>query len=773
MRCLLLVSLALWLARPAAGATITVVNTSNAGPGSLRQAMLDANDENSNPGSDIIAFDVPGSAVPKITVTSELPTITAPLAINGTSQQPAGRVELSGGGAVANGLVVNSSGSTIRGLVINGFINTGITISADDTIVRGCIVGLNPAANAPPFAQQVGILVGGGERTRIGGTTANDRNIVSRNFTRGIWITGSGTIGTVVEGNYVGTNAGGLGSQLGNGEGIAIDGGARDSRIGGANPAARNVISANGPSLNGAGVRIQGSGTQGNTIQGNHIGADPTGVIGLANGIGVVVDQAVGNLLADNLISGNNTSGIDVKNVGGEGNIIRGNRIGTKADAIAALPNGAGIRITSSNGTNLIGGTVDGTRNLIAFNGSGITITSSSNQSIQGNRIGVLDDGTAAANTANGIRIASGSSNRIGDLAGNHIAHNGSASFPAGVLLQGGTKNTVRGNAIHDNVGLGLDLAPAGVTPNDPGDADAGANDLTNFPILDTALLIEATSAGGTLDAVAATAYTVDVYLSDACDASGNGEGGSHVGAVEVTTDATGHAAFVVPLSQSPADGDVLTATATDAAGNTSEFSPCTSPATPTTTTIVTTTTIDTTSTTGLGSTTTVRTTSTSTTIFRPPPPTLPPEICDDQVDNDGDGFVDCTDIQCFGQPSCVPETCGGELTLPAVICRVDTERGTLAAAVDLGPTVAPARGRLDKARSAVVAAQAACSLRKAGPARRRLGQASRLVKRAEAQLRKRAAKAGVPADRLDALAAGLAPLRSDLTSLRGALACP
>jgi hypothetical protein len=761
------------LARPVSGATIMVVNTANSGPGSLRQAMLDANDETSNPGTDIVAFDIPGSGVPKITVTTELPAITAPLAINGTTQQPAGRVELSGGGAVANGLVVNSSGSTIRGLVINGFVNVGVSISADDTIVRGCIVGLNPAANAIPSPQQVGILVGGGARTRIGGTTLADRNIVSGNFTRGIWLTGSGTLATVIEGNFIGTNAAGLGSQLGNGEGIAIDGGARDSRIGGVNPGSRNVIAANGPSLNGAGLRLQASGTQGNVIQNNHIGVDPTGTIGLANGIGVVVDQAVANVVAENLISGNNTSGIDLKNVGGEGNIVRGNRIGTKADAIAALPNGAAIRIMSSNGTNLVGGTAEGTRNLIAFNGSGITITSSSNQSIQGNRIGVLDDGTAAANAANGIRIASGSSNRIGDLAGNHIAYNGSASFPAGVLLQGGTKNTVRGNAIHDNLGLGLDLAPAGVTPNDAGDGDSGANDLTNFPILDPALLIEATSASGTLDAVAATAYTIDVYLSDACDASGNGEGGIYVGSVEATTDGTGHAAFVVSLSQPTADGDVLTATATDAAGNTSEFSPCTSPATPTTTTIVTTTTIETTSTTGLGSTTTVRTTTTSTTIFRPPPPTLPPELCEDQVDNDGDGFVDCADIQCFGQPACVPQTCGSELTLAAVICRVDTERGTLAAAVDLGPTVAPARGRLDKARSAVVGGQAACSLRKVGPARRRLAQASRLVKRAEAQLRKRGSKAGVPAERIESLAGGLSPLRTDLTTLRGTLSCP
>lgn len=773
MRILLLLMLA--LAGPSAAATFTVTNVNDAGAGSLREAMTAANDETTNPGADTISFAIPGAGVPTITLASALPTITAPLTIDGSTQQPGGRVELSGNVVVLNGLVVNTNGTTIRGLVLNRFTNTGITISGDDTIVRGCIIGLNAAANAAAGAVPVGILVGGGARTRIGGTSVTDRNVISGTQGSGIWLEGSGTVDSIIEGNFIGTNGAGFSIQLGNRfEGILLGGGTSGNRIGGANPSSRNIISANGLLTGGAGIRLRSAGTQGNTIQGNHIGTDLSGSVALGNAIGVIINQAVENLVADNLISGNGTSGIDLESVGGSGNIIRGNRIGTNAAGTGDLHNLNAMRINGSNGTNLIGGTEAGTANVIAFNLTGITITSSSNQSIQGNRIGVLADGSAAGNLANGIRITSGTGNRIGDAAGNVIGHNGSASFPAGILLQGGTKTTIRGNSIHDNLGLGIDLSPAGITANDVNDADTGANGLQNFPLLDAPLVVDATEVTGTFDGAPSASITIDVYLNAACDASGNGEAESHVGSVAVVTDETGHATFNVTLAVTPLEGQVLTATATDADGNTSELSPCTSPATPTTTTSTTTTTLETTSTTGLVSTTTVRTTTTSTTIFRPPTTTLPPEVCNDLFDNDSDGFVDCADINCFGNPACQDETgCASDLTLPALLCRLDTARGTMAAAVDLGQVIAPARGRLEKAREQLITAQATCRLAKASSAKRKLGAASRLVRRAEAQLRKRATRGGVPPARIEALAGSLTPLRDDLSALRTALACP
>src|SRR5687767_1101620 len=63
--------------------TFSVTNTNDSGPGSLRQAILDAN---ANAGSDIIRFDLPGTAVHRIALSSGLPTVTDPVFIDGYSQ---------------------------------------------------------------------------------------------------------------------------------------------------------------------------------------------------------------------------------------------------------------------------------------------------------------------------------------------------------------------------------------------------------------------------------------------------------------------------------------------------------------------------------------------------------------------------------------------------------------------------------------------------------------------------------------------------------------
>jgi len=55
--------------------TFTVTNTADSGPGSLRQAILDAN---GNPGTDTIAFNISGSGVHTISPTSALPNLIDP-----------------------------------------------------------------------------------------------------------------------------------------------------------------------------------------------------------------------------------------------------------------------------------------------------------------------------------------------------------------------------------------------------------------------------------------------------------------------------------------------------------------------------------------------------------------------------------------------------------------------------------------------------------------------------------------------------------------------
>jgi hypothetical protein len=118
-------------------------------------------------------------------------------------------------------------------------------------------------------------------------------------------------------------------------------------------------------------------------------------------------------------------------------------------------------------------------------------------------------------------------------------------------------------------------LEPAGVTANDAGDADSGANGLQNFPVLSSATSTgSTTNVLGSLSSAAATQYRIEFFSSSACDASGNGQGQTFLGFASVTTNASGLALIDATLSI-PAPGPQITATATDPTGNTSEFSAC------------------------------------------------------------------------------------------------------------------------------------------------------------------------------------------------------
>src|SRR3989442_15664896 len=63
--------------------TFTVIDTLDAGPGSFRQALLDAN---LNPGLDTIAFNISGDGVHTIQPAITLPQITDPVLIDGYTQ---------------------------------------------------------------------------------------------------------------------------------------------------------------------------------------------------------------------------------------------------------------------------------------------------------------------------------------------------------------------------------------------------------------------------------------------------------------------------------------------------------------------------------------------------------------------------------------------------------------------------------------------------------------------------------------------------------------
>jgi hypothetical protein len=157
-------------------------------------------------------------------------------------------------------------------------------------------------------------------------------------------------------------------------------------------------------------------------------------------------------------------------------------------------------------------------------------------------------------------------------IIGNHVANNNGA----GVSVVDATTSRITGNSIHDNAGLGIDLDLNGVTPNDAGDGDGGGNLRQNFPVLTSAFDIAGTTTvSGTFNGAPSSPFTVEVFTQSACDPSGYGEGKTLVKTLAVNTDAGGNAAFSFALASGFATGTTFTATAADAAGNTSEFSAC------------------------------------------------------------------------------------------------------------------------------------------------------------------------------------------------------
>lgn len=372
----------------------------------LRAAIQEAN---ATPRADTIQFNIPGTGVRTISPNSELPAITQPVTIDGYTQPGTSpntlatgtnallRIELDGTDAGnANGLFLagtavgsGSSGSVVKGLVVNRFERTGIQITSDGNRIEGNFVGTDPS-------------------------------------------------GTVDRGNAFS----GVGTSAGSG-----------NSVGGTLPEARNLISGNG--FSGVGLGCCG------------------------------------------------------------GHRAQGNLIGTKKDGTTALGNtGAGIRL--SDGSHLVGGTVAGAANTIAFNGT------------------------------DGVDVGGGDEN-----AGNRIL----------------------GNAIFSNLGLGIDLAggtesAAGATANDPQDPDTGPNTLQNKPVVaSVAASGTSTTVKGNLNSAPNRTFTLQLFSNP----SGN-EGRTFLAQRAVTTSANGNAPFTFSLSTSVPTGHFVTATATGA-GNTSEFS--------------------------------------------------------------------------------------------------------------------------------------------------------------------------------------------------------
>lgn len=506
--------------------TFVVTNTSDSGPGSLRQAIVDANADKNSP--TLVNFNIQGTGVQTIKLASPLPTITGPLTIDGYTQPGADPnsatvgtnavllIEINGQQVGGTGITIAGTNNVVRGLVTNEFA-TDVSLQGQGHSVRGCYLGTNASGSAaiarPTFGSGVGSSFG--VSMTIGGTAPADRNVIAGDVGFGHSTSG------IVQGNYIGVSADGISFIT---PSAAVGGEVNGVTIGGSTSSAGNVIAGRVSLVNSASP----------IVQNNLIGTNALGMVASpgAQGLSLGGGTGVGTLglttngtISQNVIVGSNNGFLPavVFLSGARNNSFKANFVGVAADGKTPLGDGpVGFYLQYRCSGNQIGGVNAGEGNVIAFTGTPQQLSA----------------GVAIPSTANAP-----------------------ASFANGA-------NFIEGNSITGSGGLGIDLATAGVTPNDLGDADG----IQNYPVLNSVVFANDTvRVTGSLNSTANTSFRIELFGNDNADPSGYGQGQYYLGFTNVTTDANGHAAFDVTLPVA-ASVRAISSTATGPTG-TSEFS--------------------------------------------------------------------------------------------------------------------------------------------------------------------------------------------------------
>lgn len=532
-----------------------------------------------------------------------------------------------------NVIQCNFLGTDPTGTVAQGMSSSGVFIQQDsnNNLIGGAAANLGNLISANGTAQiylsnfgsppnnniiqnnYIGpdvtgsIALGGGDFAGIyifggNGTSILD-NLISGNSNDGISLSGDGTRptnGTIIQGNLIGTDQSGT-IAVGNGSGVALG-------SGGNNNVHHTIIGTDGDGVNDAaeGNVISGNhnaivmfDSTNNVVAGNYIGTDVSGTLPLGNMSETIVlfassnnrigtnGDGVSDTLERNLVADSGAEAIWII-VGSHSNVIAGNYIGTDVTGTIAFGSGEGIFIMDSD-NNRIG--TDGSddafngneRNLISGNHTGVRLYNAHHTIIAGNYIGTDATGTMPLGNLTGIHIYDGSTNNRIGTNGDGMADALEANLISGNLGNGieldpfnvsSIGNSIRGNSIYGNGLLGIDLDNDGVTLNDPDDADSGSNNLQNYPILLPTVVGGNLVVDYTLDsAMANTAYPVTIDLFKA-DSVLSGQGQVYLGSGMLDAPGLGSVDLGDAAALGIAPGDPIVATATDANGNTSEFSP-------------------------------------------------------------------------------------------------------------------------------------------------------------------------------------------------------
>ena len=566
--------------------TYTVTSTADSGPGTLRQAILNAN---TNPGTDTIRFlistgggnlfeGISPATYAVIEVNTALPTITGPLFIDGSTQTntntgntisqlvgvdnvslaaipypdvyivPSASFTFSNSpaGVAMNGLSIDVAGVTIKGIAISGFGNTNnnggnASAHSDISILRSptprtinftitqCFLSCDPVGASPTAAQRLskanGLLVLGNNQT---GSITNN------------YIAYSGTYGIHFNGNTDNLGVGPASTTIGN----------RYWTI------------------------------SGNIIKNVTTNASINALTRVNDGINMM--KCVSFRVINNYINDVEQSAIDI-GYNSDSNYVSNNTITgiTRTNYFGGIQAGLRIGLCSEKDTLI--------KNVI-FNNTGTLF-----------KAGIWLDESTLIQT--GVIVKNNSDNLIQE---NRINDNNAS----GVVLSNNStgaclNNKITRNSMYNNAGLGIDLnynataGPTAISFNDNTDADAGPNNIQNFPMIDSMRLMPGNQVA--IYGKAPAGSTVEFFLTDgqANNFGGAllnyGEGKTYIGtAVEGSPQdlRNGTAAYNLDGNVAAAENlfqfiltyttpivltDYMTATAT-IANNTSEFSPTAGP---------------------------------------------------------------------------------------------------------------------------------------------------------------------------------------------------
>lgn len=461
------------------------------------------------------------------------------------------KVELKGNRTIdVNGLSIYSANNVVRGLAIYNwdFQLKLMYGAASDNRIEGNFLGTNAAntfmyETSTPFSEQhhEGVRIqGGGDgagRNIIGGTTPAARNIISGNRRDGIKIQGAGARDNRIINNYIGLKQDGVTTLRNFADGVDFEYGVKSNWLGGPTAAERNVISGN----YSEGIEISHDpGTQYNSVVGNYFGLTADGKRAAVKGnqeTGISFEDAVdSNYAYNNVIAGNGTSGVFFF-ILGSNNEVHHNLIGVAADGVTAVPNGYQTSYDGQtppyyerNGITLMGGAQ---RNKIHHN-------------VIANHPG---DGIVLKNTSDAQHGHFGET-YYNTISQNSLYNNGDPSVSTSGAIDGIWHKPyyVNNTWTYPNQGL-----PA--------------------PTLANATTARVAGTSRTRSNQACAGCTIEIFIADKPnlnDASGDnaGEGKTFIGSGQA--DASGNFAVTVA---GVAAGQLVTATATDRLGNTSQFS--------------------------------------------------------------------------------------------------------------------------------------------------------------------------------------------------------